>query len=179
MLGRIPNAFSPSVTDLYTHADKLSRWRAGRIATAQGRLVSVDRRWIGYRASRLRIWLEEHLRSLGQAQCELWYHQPITNANFLVLGYVRSHKQTSLATFYCATLALDEIARLKGCQAIVAEIGNRRLSDRLLSRWGWKRHCESWRGRHFIKRFYDGYPVLSPEWKARLSLPSSGQDPAQ
>ncbi len=75
---------------------------------------------------------------------------------------------TARASLYCATLVLDEIARLKRSHAIVAEINNPRISDRLMERWGWERHCLSWRGRHFIKRFYGVFPAIPAAWQARL-----------
>jgi hypothetical protein len=28
----------------------------------------------------------------------------------------------------------------------------------LLQRQGWERHLQHWSGRHWIRRFYDGYP---------------------
>ena len=53
---------------------------------------------------------------------------------------------------------LDEIARIKGTDAIVAELSNLRISDRLARRWGWEPHVPSSRRRHYIKRFYGSYP---------------------
>jgi hypothetical protein len=56
---------------------------------------------------------------------------------------------------------LDEIARIKGIDALVCEAWNLRLSDRLLRRCGWERHVLHSRRRHFIKRFYGRYPANS------------------
>jgi hypothetical protein len=56
---------------------------------------------------------------------------------------------------------LDEIARIRGAVAIVAHVTNGSISDRLLQRFGWQQHLEHWQGRHWIRRFYDGYPETS------------------
>jgi len=174
VLGRLPRGMCPPIDDLEARGTELARWRAGCIITEAGRLVRVERRWLGYRASRLRVWWERERRPSGPAQCELYFHQPLGRSGFLVLGYVRSHPAASLATFYCATLALDEIARLKRADAIVAEVSNARLSDRLLLRWGWQRHCHRWRGRHYIKRFYGNFPAVPQAWRERLLGQAAG-----
>lgn len=172
---RLPRAARRCVLDLATGERELSGWRAGRIVTAAGRLVRVERRWMTYKATRLRVWWDRSRRRRRERECELFFHHAPGNPDFLVLGYVRSHPEAALASFYCATLVLDEIARIKGCHAIVAEVTNDRLSDRLLARWGWQRHCLSWRGRHFIKRFYGAYPAIPVAWRDRLS---SSHEPA-
>ena len=59
---------------------------------------------------------------------------------------------------------LDEIARLKGTDAIVAEVRNLRISERLLRRWGWESHMPTSRRRHYIKRFYGTYPDPQAAW---------------
>jgi len=35
---------------------------------------------------------------------------------------------------------LDEIARIKGADALLCEVANFRISDRLMTRWGWTPH---------------------------------------
>jgi hypothetical protein len=75
-----------------------------------------------------------------------------------------------LSTFYAATLVLDEIARLRDANAIVCNVTNVRISDRLMRRWGWEEHCQQWMGRHFIKRFYGHFPDIPSSWRERLNL---------
>jgi hypothetical protein len=53
---------------------------------------------------------------------------------------------------------LDEIARIKRSDAIMAHVTTSSVSDRLMRRWGWEPHLESTGQRHFIKRFYGVYP---------------------
>ena len=64
------------------------------------------------------------------------------------------------ATMTCvgAGHVLDEIARIRGATAIVAHVTNHNITDRLLVRLGWQQHMPHWKGRHWIRRFYDGYP---------------------
>ena len=65
--------------------------------------------------------------------------------------------EIALETFRRALTALDEIARIKRSDALLADVSNLRISDRLLARWGWVPHCPSRWHRHFIKRFYGSY----------------------
>jgi hypothetical protein len=103
-------------------------------------------------------------RHAGGNRCLLFYNQPRQSSSFLALKYIVSSRQCSFKTFRGATIILDEIARLKGTDAIVCEVRNLRISDRLLQRWGWERHLASSRRRHFIKRFYGTYPEPSQAW---------------
>ena len=82
--------------------------------------------------------------------------------NYLALKYVVSHRETTLASFRGALRVLDEIARLKGVDALVCEASNPRISARLLRRWGWERHLPRSRRRHYIKRFYGQFPPPLP-----------------
>jgi hypothetical protein len=91
----------------------------------------------------------------------------------LALTYVLSTRQCRLATFKGALDVLDEIARLKGTDALLCDAANSRISDRLLSRWGWQSHCPSRWHRNFIKRFYGVYP-LPAHGAAVVALESAG-----
>jgi hypothetical protein len=51
---------------------------------------------------------------------------------------------------------LDEVARVREAVAIFAHVSTEAISDRLLERWGWEPHTKM-RGRHWVKRFYNGY----------------------
>ena len=104
-----------------------------------------------------------HLRAEGN-RCWLYYNQPRRHRNFLALKYVVSSRHSTLRTFRSSLIVLDEIARLKGTDAIVCEVSNLRISDRLLKRWGWQSHVPSSRRRHFIKRFYGTYPEPEDAW---------------
>ena len=61
-----------------------------------------------------------------------------------------------------ASVILDEIAQLRRADALVCDLGNARISDRLLTRWGWTSLNPGQRRRLFIKRFYGHYPSPDP-----------------
>lgn len=170
VLGRVPKVVCPPITRLKGSESRLEKWRCGRIVTCEGRLRLIQRRWLGYRASLLRVGIDKRFRPRGLPECVLLYHHGWLSKDYLVLGYVASHPRASTASLYCAGLVLDEVARVKGCHAIVTEVTNPRLSDQLLERWGWERHCQSWSGRHFIKRFYGTYPEIAEPWRERIGL---------
>ncbi len=175
LVDAVRRTVNPVVVDLASSSAELERWRCGRIVTSQGRLKYVQRRWLGYRASIWRVALDRRWRRKTAVECELYYHHNMFSSDYLVLGYVSSHAASSLSSFYCATLVLDEIARIKRSHAIVTEVSNPRLSDRLLNRWGWERHCLTWPGRHFIKRFYGTYPTVPLAWRSRLSVATNAE----
>lgn len=75
-----------------------------------------------------------------------------------------SSRYASFKTFRSSLIVLDEIARIKRIDAIVCEVRNLRISDRLLARWGWESHVPQSRRRHFIKRFYGTYPPPDAAW---------------
>lgn len=158
------------VTSIQEQADVLRARRAGKIVTCGGRLVGVFGRWWPYLGNHFQTLLDRQWRPLIGDRCELYFHAPLSSPGFLTLSYVHSGDGTSLSTFYAATLVLDEIARLKRSVAIVSNVTNDRISDRLLQRWGWEAHCLEWSGRHFIKRFYGEYPEIALPWRKRLEM---------
>jgi hypothetical protein len=151
-------------------AERIKKWRCGYICTEDGRLSKIVGRWWPYQGNWLQMLWDVRQRPLKQNRCELYYSQPWSSPGFLTLSYVRSGPQTSLSTLYVAALALDQIAKLKGCHAIVCHATNDRISDRFLARWGWQQHCPDWPGRHFIKRFYGEYPEIHAYWRSRLQM---------
>lgn len=158
------------VSDMAQASDFLRQRRAGRIVTHSGRLQAVYGRWWGYSGNLFQVQWDMRVGSLDHDRCELYYHIPRSASGFITLSYVHTGPRTSLATLYAATLVLDEIARLKQSSGIVCHVTNRRISDRLLKRWGWQAHCLHWKGRHFIKRFYGNYPTIPPPWRKRLGM---------
>ena len=100
----------------------------------------------------------------------LFYNQPRRFPNFLVLKYAESARNTSMGSLARALAVLDEIARLKGSDALLCDATNGRITTRLLSRWGWEPHCPSWFHRHYIKRFYGLYPRAGVATTRPLSL---------
>ena len=107
----------------------------------------------------------------------LYYNQPRSFRNFLVLKYFVSARQTTMKTFCRALAVLDEIARLKRSDALLCDVGNWRISMKLLARWGWQPHSPSRWHRHYIKRFYGRYPS-PPRW-LREVVPRPDRHPAE
>jgi hypothetical protein len=137
----------------------LCRRRFGVIEMRNGRLERISLRPWPKSSSLLEArawgrWLHE--RQPGN-RCRLYYNQPWGCPGFLALRYVVSSRDCTLATFRGALAVLDEIARLKHSEAIVCQASNSRISDRLLTRWGWQPHTADRRSRNFIKRFYGDY----------------------
>jgi hypothetical protein len=81
--------------------------------------------------------------------------------NFLALKYVVSTGGTSYATFRAALNVLDLVAELKRTDAIVCDVANLRISDRLLARLGWQPHKPRRWHRNYIRRFYGVYPLAA------------------
>jgi hypothetical protein len=150
MLGR-------RVTDLTRQAAVLKRWPAGRIVMQNGRLVEIRCGLIPRRVSVARVWWDNWRRPVVGDQCTLNYHGPIFGG-YLTIDYLASGRGTSLPTILGACRVLDEIAGIRGAVAIFAHISTTAVSDRLLLRYGWESHLHGTPGRHWVKRFYNGYP---------------------
>jgi hypothetical protein len=154
-----------TVADLTQGAETLRRRPYGMIEAVEGRFQRVLLRPLPKIVSMPDIRLLggwRHRRRPGD-RIRLYYNQPWRFRNFLVLKYAESARNTSLGTVIRALAVLDEIARLKGSDALLCDATNHRITAELLSRWGWEPHCPSrWR-RHFIKRFYGEYPP-PPGW---------------
>lgn len=149
-----------AVTDWNADGAALQRGRYGIIETAAGRLVEVRLRPWPKILSWPELWpLGRDYHARGDAdRCLLYYNQPRRHSSFLALRYIVSTQGTTYATFRAALTALDNLARLKGSDALLCDAANRRLSDRLLRRFGWQPHAPCrWR-RNYIKRFYGAYP---------------------
>lgn len=159
--------------DLRRHADLLRRRAYGVIIMEAGRLRAIHLRpWPKLFAGRDLVGPGRRLdRQPGLDACWLYYNRPRRHPRFLALKYIVSSRHATFATFRGALVVLDEIARLQGADALIAEVRNLRISDRLLARWGWERHVATSRRRHFIKRFYGTYPEPAKAW----SLAARGQ----
>jgi hypothetical protein len=155
-----------TITDLSRQADRLRPRRHGLIEVADERLVRVVLRPWPKTVSLFDVWFDRTVRHRLRTgnRCWLYFNQPASCPDYLSLRYITSTADTTLGTFHGALEVLDEIARIKASQAIVCDVSNRRISARLLARWGWEPHCPSRWHRHYIKRFYDGHaaPLADP-----------------
>lgn len=138
------------------HAESVAAIRCGRIVVAAGRLIRVEQHRFPSPASIAQIWFQRRFfRSTGDA-CWLDYHVPRNLPGYMTVDFIRSGRGARFSTTAAAMHALHEIARLRNSQAIVANVTNSDLTDRLISRFGWQRHLPHWPGRHFIRRFETG-----------------------
>lgn len=142
--------------------------RRGVIVVSGGELKSIRKRYWPQVGSSARIWWDAKFRSVQTDTCWLYYSSTRAIPGFVTLDYVRSGQHTTLRTFRGAVLVLDEIARRRQAVALFAHVGTTAISDRLLRRWGWEPHAQHLSGRHWVKRFYDGYPETS--WSRLESL---------
>ena len=148
------------VTDPRGQADSLRTWNSGKIIMCDGRLVAIRRRRWAAPASIARVWFQTRLKAGNHDECVLDYRSSRIGG-FMVLDYIRSGPGTRFATIRGACQILDEIAKQRQAVAIFAHVSTDAISDRLLRRWGWEPHANNMTGRHWIKRFYDGYPVVN------------------
>ena len=161
-----------TVSDLEAGAELLRRRRYGVVEVARGRLRHVALRPFPKIISAPEIllfggWYHRH--AAGD-RIRLYYNQPWRFPNFLAVKYIVSARQTSLATLNRALAVLDEIARLKGSDALLCDVGNWRITTRLIARWGWQPHCPSRWHRHYIKRLYpEGLPDSRDFWRSRIA----------
>lgn len=148
-----------TVVDLESQADMIRRRRYGVIEAREGRLVAIHfRPWpkLVMLPEALFFGPRRHARWSADC-CRLWFNQPRRFLNYLALPYMVSGCGTRLATFYAALDALDEVARIKRSDAILADVQNYRISPRFLERQGWQPHAKSRWHRNYIKRFYGEY----------------------
>ena len=147
-----------TVTDLESGADTIRQRRYGVIETAEGRLVSIRFRPFPKFASLPDVYFfgprMHERRKLDR--CKLYFNQPLRYSNFLSLSYVCSGGGARTSTFISALSVLDEVARIKNSDAILADVLNFRITPRFLARYGWEPHKQSRWHRHYIKRFYGG-----------------------
>ena len=167
--------FCPVIDDLEAQAELVRQRAHGVIEVVEGRFVGLHLRRLPKMVSLLQqrvlgCWLHAHRPG---DRCWLYYDQPAGSPNYLALKYVISYAGASFATARCAALMLDKIARIKHSDALVCDVANARISDRLLRRWGWEPHCESRWHRHFIKRFYGQYPAAAEIPRDDLAIAAS------
>ena len=152
--------------------DRLQTCRHGMIAAEHGQVRAIDVRRFGRSASWLGIALvgsRLHRRAQGD-RCYVYFTQPRSCPDYLSLTYVWSSGDCSLSTLRAAMAALDQVAEIKRSQAIVCDVWNWRISDRLLRRAGWEAHCPMRWHRNHIKRFYGRYPKIAVLSDCELSM---------
>lgn len=169
-------AWFATVEELASGRDTLRRRRYGIIEVRDGQLARVRLRPFPRTVTWVEAWWRRQMRrakSHGDC-CKIFYSQPLFHSNYLSLNYVESNPGTSLASLRMTALVLDYIARLKRSDAILADVSNAKISDRLLRRWGWEPLRVGRWHRLFIKRFYGDYPAI-PELDGGAVAPAKLQ----
>lgn len=141
-------------------AERLRARRYGVIEIASGQLIGIHLRPYPRIATALDVvWLGPRRRSRKSGdRVWLYYNQPWRHPRYLAVTYAESTRDCRHATLAAALAVLDEVARIKGVDALLCDAWNPRLSERLLARYGWTPHLDSRWHRNFIKRFYGQYP---------------------
>lgn len=145
-----------NVTSLESSDRTLCRCRYGMIEVADGKLIRIQMRpWPKLASVVEARWLSPWKNRWARRDvCRVYYNQPMFHSNYLAFVFLESTPGTQLASISAALKTLDQIAFLKRSDAILAEVSNTKISDRLLVRLGWKSHLPHRSRRHWIKRFY-------------------------
>jgi hypothetical protein len=154
-----------TVTDLQTGAEAL-RWRRyGVIEVRHGQLIGIHLRpWPKLVSIFSVLWGQWYHKHMPGDCVRLYYNQPLRHPNFLAVKFAISARNTGWASARRALEVLDEIAQIKGSDALLCDAASFRLSPRMLEREGWQPHAASRWHRNYIKRFYGSYPRLwTPE----------------
>ena len=139
----------------------ISKHRYGMIVAEKGQISFVQMRPFPKLISMMEaLWVGgfAHKR-IRRDRVQVFYNHPMSHDKFLAATYAVSDLGTTLATIRAARNCMDEIARLKGCDAALCEVTNKRVSERVLSYWGWQPHNPNRNGRHYIRRYYGEYPA--------------------
>lgn len=149
-----------SVDSLTAGTSALRDRRYGVIETRGGRLHRILLKpWPKLVSWPEICWVPWRYHRRGDAdRCLLYYNQPLQFPSFLTLKYVATTHGTSYRTFREALRVLDAVAAIKRSDAILCDVANARISDRLLTRLGWQPHKPQRWHRNFIKRLYGNYP---------------------
>jgi hypothetical protein len=146
---------SETVSDLTSSVESVRCRRYGVIEARDGRFHRLRLRPFPKIASVPDVfWLGGLLhRFVPGNRCWLYYNQPRRFPNYLAVMSIVSARHTTLATVRRVLQTLDEIAAIKGVDALLCDAANWRLSTAIMCRWGWEPHCPSYWHRHFIRRF--------------------------
>lgn len=129
--------------------------RYGVICVSRGEVSQIKSRWLPTMPSLWDVWLDSYWRRLPNDCFQVYYNEPRSNPGFIILSYAVAGRRTSLSTIHAGMLTLEEIGRYRNARAIVCHASNRRLSERVLQRFGYMRHAIRLKGDNYIKRLND------------------------
>jgi hypothetical protein len=172
--------------DTLDHADNremIRRRRYGVIETARGELSRIDFRPFPKWISIVEIVYQQYRfhRRRTENRCLIYYNAPRRCPAYLVAAYILTFAGTRYDTVHRACDVLDEVARIRQSEAIVCHVTNRRMSDRVMERFGWRKQAIHPRRRHFIKRFGETGPgeesEIIPVCEAKEQTVLEGESP--
>ena len=149
---RVANFALGSVNSIEGNADRIRSWNYGELELFDGKLLGIYPRWWPRITSEWESFRDSTIRSLPSDFCCAYYAFPRRAPGFMSVLYARSGPNTQYKTLYRAVVVMDEIARLRGSDAIVCQTINLRASERLMNRWGYVRHALALGENHYIKR---------------------------
>lgn len=148
-----------TVTDIAAEADVVQRRRFGVIEAVDGQFRRIIfRPWPRWVSIPEVLLLAPLVRRRGGDRCLLYFDQSWRQPNYLAVKYLLTYRGTSYASVVAARRAVDEVARVKGSDALVCQVNNKRLNVRIMKRWGWEPLNDSPRCTLYVRRFYGEYP---------------------
>lgn len=159
-----------TVTDINAEAEVVRRRRFGVIEAVDGEFRRVIFRpwpkWISIpEVLFLSAWIHRRRR---RDRCLLYFDQSWRQPNYLAVKYLLTYGGTSYASVVAARRAVDDVARVKGSDALVCQVSNKRLNGRIMKRWGWEPLNDSPRCTLYVRRFYGEYPGSRAETSASV-----------
>jgi len=148
----VPHALLRSAPCFQGNEERIAGWRYGEIVIANGCLQRIQPRWWPRWGTVWGAAFDRVIRMLPDDECRFYYAFPIRSPGFLSLLYVHAGERTSYRTFHQGIVAIERIARLRKAQAIVCQVTNDRLTERLMQRWGYVRHAKHAGDNHYICR---------------------------
>jgi hypothetical protein len=144
----------------------LRRHRYGIIETASGELAAIHFRPFPKWISIVEVVYQQYRfhRRRWENRCLIYYNAPRRCPGYLAAAYILTFAGTRYDTILRASATLDAVARIRRCEAIVCHVTNRRMSDRVLSRFGWEKQAIHPRRRHFIKRLGETASEEETRW---------------
>ena len=149
---RIANLGLGSITQLDVAMNRLQAIRYAEVVLRKGHFVAIYPRWWPRIASHWDAWKDSYLRPLNREECRVYYSFPMGSPDYMAINYVVAGPSTSYSTLMRAMMTINTIATSRNASGIVCQATNSRLTERLMSRWGFEKHALSLGDDHYIKR---------------------------
>jgi hypothetical protein len=114
--------------------------------------VTVQKRMWPRIASSFDVFWDEKFAVGESNSCRVFFSFPKRASGFMTINYFRTGPNTEYRIIARAATMVEQIAISRGCQGIVCQVISRRISTRLLLRWGYVPHAKSLGNGHFIRR---------------------------